>query len=364
MSYFLAFISSFGLAVISTWLIRKLALKLKIVDRASTAPERKIHQGAKPLLGGLAVFLSMAVVAGFFVFKTDLILNQSIATKNLIGVLIASILIMIGGILDDKFNLKPWQQILWPVLATIIVIASGVGIKYITNPLGGLIYFDSWKIELFRFNGLPYYFTVWSDIFTFFWLMVMMYTTKFLDGLDGLVSGISGIGGLAIAGLCLATAWYQPEVAILALIFSGACAGFLVLNWHPAKIFLGESGSLWCGFMLGILAIIAGGKIATAVLVLGIPILDLAWVILRRLISEHKAPWLGDNKHLHFRLLDMGLTQPQVVLFLYLISLIFGGISLFLHSFGKLIALGMMLLVMLILAIILIRKNHWKNIET
>ena len=118
-----------------------------------------------------------------------------------------------------------------------------------------------------------------------------MYTTKFLDGLDGLVSGLSVIGGLIVAGLCLFTKFFQPEIATISLIFAGACAGFLIFNFYPAKIFLGEGGSLFCGFILGTLAIISGGKIATTLLILGIPILDLIWVILRRLIGEHRAPW-------------------------------------------------------------------------
>lgn len=268
---------------------------------------------------------------------------------------------MIGGFLDDKYNIKPHYQVIWPVLAIIAVIISGIGVKYITNPFGGLIYFSTYKFEVFRLGGMPYYITLFSDIFTFIWLIVLMYTTKFLDGLDGLVPGISVIGGLIVAGLCLVTKFFQPEIATISLIFAGACLGFLLFSFHPAKIFLGEGGSLFCGFMLGVLAIISGGKIATTLLVLGIPILDLIWVMLRRVISERRAPWLADKKHLHFRLLDIGFSHRQAVLFLYFIALCFGATTLFLQSFQKLIALAVLIVVMLVLAMIITRQQS-KNI--
>ena len=121
----------------------------------------------------------------------------------------------------------------------------------------------------------------------------------------------------------------------------------------PAKIFLGEGGSLFCGFMLGTLAILAGSKVATALLILGIPILDVIWVIIRRIINK-KSPAASDKKHLHFRLLDIGLTHKQAVLFLYILTLAFGFVSLFLQSKEKLFGLIVLAFTMLLLAIILI----------
>jgi len=137
------------------------------------------------------------------------------------------------------------------------------------------------------------------------------------------------------------------------------CFGFLPFNFHPARIFLGEGGSTFTGFMIGVLAVISGGKIATALLVLGIPIMDAAWVIVRRLWYG-SSPFVGDKKHLHFRLLDVGLSQRQAVLFLYFLSAVFGGIAVFLQSWGKLIALGAMFLVMIVVAmavVIIYRKK-------
>lgn len=178
----------------------------------------------------------------------------------------------------------------------------------------------------------------------------MMYTTKFLDGLDGLVSGIGAIGAIILFIVSLFWDVPQSGTSILALILAGSCLGFLRYNWHPAKIFLGESGSVFIGFMLAVLAIISGAKIATALLIMGIPMLDVAWVILRRIFKEHKSPFAGDAKHLHFRLLQVGFSHRRAVLFLYLLVIIFGTSSLFLQSQYKIVALGILLVMMIILA--------------
>jgi UDP-GlcNAc:undecaprenyl-phosphate GlcNAc-1-phosphate transferase len=192
------------------------------------------------------------------------------------------------------------------------------------------------------------------------WMMGMIFTTKFLDGLDGLCAGISLIGGLTLFTLSLLPKVNQPMTAILAIIFVGSLLGFLFYGFYPASIFLGESGSTFCGFILGVLAIILGGKIATALLVMGIPILDVAWAIVRRLWYK-QSPFKADKSHLHHRLLDIGLSQKQTVLLLYGISAIFGFTAVFLQSFGKLIALIILFCVMLALAIsvvIIYKRKH------
>ena len=359
--YFPSFLIAFILSIILTWLIRKVALRCKIVDQPDFGG-RKIHKKPVPLLGGLAIFLSFFLVLFIFYFfshlkvgVTYLIFQGNISPKHLIGVLLASVFLMIGGFLDDKYNLSPKKQIIWPILAVLTIIISGIGIKYINNPFGqGFIYLDKINWKIFSFQGVPYYFTLWSDLFTFIWLMGMIYTTKFLDGLDGLVSGITFIGALIIFFLSLYFL-SQPQTAFLAMILAGASLGFLIFNFHPAKIFLGESGSAFCGFMLGVLAIISGSKVAATLLIMGIPILDVGWVILRRIFKEHHLPWLADRGHLHFRLLDFGLSHRQVVLFLYFISFLFGLFALFLQTQGKIMALGFLGLVMLILVLILSR---------
>jgi UDP-GlcNAc:undecaprenyl-phosphate GlcNAc-1-phosphate transferase len=176
----------------------------------------------------------------------------------------------------------------------------------------------------------------------------MTYTTKLLDGMDGLVTGISAIGAVVIFLLSLTPQVMQPQTALLSIAFAGSLLGFLILNFYPAKIFLGESGSTFAGFMLGVLAIVSGSKIATAMLVMGIPLLDALWVILQRIMNK-QSPIQGDRRHLHFRLLDIGFSEPQAVLFLYALSGFFGATALFLQSMGKLVALFMLVLVMVVI---------------
>jgi len=341
---------SFCLALVFVYPVRYFANKFNITD--VPAP-RKVHDKVMPLMGGIAVFLSFII--SIFIFW-DYLLDGVIEVKHLIGIILASIIIMIGGVIDDRYNLRARYQIIFPILATIIVIVAGIGIKYITNPFGGFIHFDQYKILLFWYDGLPYYFTVFSDIFTFAWLLGMMYVTKLLDGLDGLASGIGVIGSFIIYFVSLYWDVANSATSILALIAAGSLLGFLVWNWHPAKIFLGEGGSVFIGFILGVLAIISGGKIATALLVMGLPILDVAWVIIRRLFFNHGRIAQADKKHLHHRLLDIGLSHRQAVIFLYLITGIFGLISISLHTMGKLTTLGILVLFMVILAYFLVKK--------
>lgn len=228
----------------------------------------------------------------------------------------------------------------------------------ITNPLGGAISLVSWERVLFWFDGVGYRLTLPADLLTFGWLLGMMYVTKFLDGLDGLVTGLTVIGSMMIMLLATVTMFYQPEVGVLAAAVAGAFAGFLIYNFHPAKIFLGEGGSLLAGFMLGTLAVISGGKIATALLVLGIPLLDMLWVILRRIFLDKKMPSIGDSGHLHFRLLRAGISHRRAVILLWIIAALFGTSTLFFQSAQKLVALGLLVLVMIFLGIWVVTRYN------
>ncbi|XOU94527.1 MAG: glycosyltransferase family 4 protein [Candidatus Kerfeldbacteria bacterium] len=362
--YIIPFFAAFILSLIFTYFVRKIAIAKQIVDKADETNERKIHKTNIPLLGGIAIFISVVLVVLIYTLFSDRILGGYVLPKYLWGMLIAGILLMLGGFLDDKYNLKPSKQIMWPILATLTVIGVGIGINYITNPFGGTINFDTIKIELFTIENIPYYFIVLADIFAFLWLMGMMYTTKFLDGLDGLVSGITTIGAFILFFLSLNSDVAQPETALLSIILAGATAGFLIWNFHPAKIFLGEGGSLFMGFMLGVLSIISGAKIATALLIMGIPILDVVWVIIRRVLIDKKSPFSSaDKKHLHFRLLDVGLSHRQVVLLLYFISLSFGSVAIFMSGQEKFIALCLMVFVMILFVWFIIKRYRNRKIN-
>ena len=329
MIFVLAFILATALSLILTPLASKLAIQWQLVDKPDFA--RKIHTKPIPLLGGAVIFIVFFAV--IFLFSNQLLVGN-LHWQHWLGFLFGALILIIGGSLDDKYNFGPKQQIIFPLLAIAAILIGGVEISKISNPFGG------------------YLSVAWlSPIFISVWLMGMMYTTKLLDGVDGLVSGVSTIGALIIFLFTLTTKYYQPDIAFASLILAGAILGFLVYNFNPASIFLGEGGSLFLGFALGVLAIISGGKIAIALLVMGIPILDVAWTILRRLLAGKNPFKAADKKHLHHRLLALGLSQKQTVLVFYFLSALFGLSGLFLQSQGKLLALALIVLVMLVLVI-------------
>lgn len=329
------FLGTLVLSFFVTKYVRRLAEHLGIRDLPDHP--RKIHTQPLPKLGGVAIYLSFIVSLTVLAFLGG---TAEISAARIAGFVIGGAILIIGGILDDKYDLPAYRQIWFPVAASLLVVLSGTHISFITNPLGGAIVLDQYKIF-----GYP----VFGSLFVFAWILGLTYTTKFLDGMDGLVSGISGIAGLVIFALSLGPQVNQTTTAFLALIFAAACFGFLPANFYPAKIFLGEGGSIFTGFMIAVLSVISGGKIATALLVLGIPVLDVAWVIVRRLWFG-ASPFVGDKKHLHFRLLDIGLSQRQAVVFLYVLAAIFGGVAVFLQSLGKLVALLILAAVMTIVA--------------
>jgi len=343
--YLFCFLISFFLCYILTFKIKGLALSCGIVD--CPGEPRKIQKKPVPLLGGVALYISfLAVLVLSFGLGW---LNDGIITLNqIIAIVSGGFIILVVGFLDDKYNLGP-KSFVGPLLAALIAVGFGITVGYVTNPF--LTGTGPYGRALFYFSGFA------GSIFSWLWLLGMMYTTKFLDGLDGLVSGIGAIGAVILFIVSLFWDVPQSATSILALILAGVCLGFLFHNWHPARIFLGESGSVFIGFMLGVLSIISGGKIATALLLMGIPILDVIWVILRRILSEKKSPFRADSKHLHYRLVKAGLSQRQAVLFLYFWTALFGTASLFLQSRHKVAALILVGLVMLALVLVLIRRR-------
>jgi UDP-GlcNAc:undecaprenyl-phosphate GlcNAc-1-phosphate transferase len=348
MNYVLAFTSAFLTSAVLTPVVKIVANRLGVLDTPTI--DRKIHAKAMPLLGGLAIFLSFALVVLYFMNHTDQLVKGYLDQKHLIGIILAGMVLMIGGYLDDRYNLKPKYQILFPILATLITICAGIGITSISNPIeGGFFRLDLWKFEIIRLNGVPYFFTPLTDIFTFVWLMGMMYTTKYLNGLDGLTEGVSLIAVYIMFFVALNVTLQQDYIALLAAIIAGALSGFLLYNFHPASIFLGEGGSLFCGYLVGALAILSGSKIATALLVFGVPIFDLIWVIVRRIFTGQNIT-IGDKKHLHHRLLSVGLSHRNAVLLIYFLTFIFGITASFLQTRYKLIVLGCLVAFMIIFA--------------
>ena len=383
--YIIIFISACLLALVITRGIITISRRYHILDAPSLP--LKAHAKEMPLLGGIGIFLTSVLVffillkiGEFVVFQSQFdplyglsqnylaragfqtSLASSVPLKNLIAIFIASIILGIGGFIDDRFKIKPSQQFIFPMLATIIVIASGVGIRTATNPLyeiglSAVRFFnlDAVKLKLITIGGIPYFFSLYADSFTFLWLLGMMYTTKFLDGLDGLVAGITEIGFIVLFAVSIILA--QPVVGMFSIILAGATLGFLWWNFHPSKIFLGEFGSIWLGFILGTLAIMGEARVSITLLIMAIPILDVCWIILRRLFFEKKSPFQGDRKHLHFRLLDKGFTHRQSVFFLYALSALCGAVGLFLRERGRIITFILLLLLMLLIGFWLTSKK-------
>jgi len=327
---------SFGL----TALVRRLALRYGVVDKPDNV--RKIHTAPVPLLGGVAIFISFSVCLVAAALTTGRVVG-AITWPMLIGLIAGGAILIIGGALDDIKNLPPRLQILFPLAATLVVILSGVGVSKLSSPFGGIIYLAA-----------PL-----SGLIIFPYIMGTTYATKFFDGLDGLVTGLAAIGSLLIMILALTTRYFQPDVALIAVIALGAFAGFLPWNFHPAKIYLGEGGALFAGYILGVLSIVSGAKIAVVLMALGVAVVDAAWVIVRRVLWEKRSPVSADRKHLHHRLLDAGFSQRNAVLFLWFISAAFGASALLLQSAGKFVAFVLLAIVTLTVgaAAILKRKK-------
>ena len=312
-------------------------------------PPRNLHEYPVAKLGGIGIYCS-SVIAIAVLWISGGMNFLLIPEQFILGIIFGGLVLIIGGLIDDKYNLPAKYLWIFPAIASSIVVAVGigVGITFISNPFGNPI---SLNFHILGISG--------SALFIFVWLMGMMFTTKFLDGLDGLVAGIGLIAGLTLFALSLTERVNQPITATLAIIVVGSLAGYLVYAFHPAKIFLGEGGSTFVGFMLGVLSVILGGKIATALLVMGIPILDVAWVIAQRL-WRGKSPFKGDRLHIHFRLMDLGFSQKQTVLILYAISAAFGFTAVFLQSMGKLVALGVLFALMAFIIAFVIRAYNKK----
>lgn len=320
-------------------LARRLALAWGVVAQPGG---RHVHETPTPKLGGLAVAGSFfLVVIGYLLFAPEQLQFVSETTlgidQNLLGVLLGGLILVITGVIDDKYDLNPWLKLALQALAALVVVAFGVRIWWIANPLGGLnIVIGNWTYLL-----VP------------LWLLLMINVMNWFDGLDGLTPGLSGIASIAIVFLSLAPNVNQPATALLAAILAGAAIGFLPSNWNPARIFLGDSGSMFLGFMVGVFAIISGAKFATAALVLGIPIFDALWVIIRRILAG-KSPMQADRKHLHHRFLDAGFSPRTSVLIIYAIAIVFGLIALTSGTETKVAAIGWLLGVMVLLAMLLL----------
>ncbi len=285
--------------------VRALAVKCGALDY----PEpRKIHNGPMPRLGGLAVYLA---------FVPAVLLFRELALQ-VWGLLAGATLVLLLGIVDDIRGLSPRVKLAGQVAASLAVIPFGVQVHFITNPLNGdMIMLGAFSIPL-----------------TVLWIVAVTNAVNLIDGLDGLAGGVSSIAALTMA----AVAWTQwimfgidglPEMIMLALTLVAAVTGFLRHNFYPAKIFLGDSGSMFLGFTLAVMAILSLTKSATAIsvfiplVILGVPLLDTFFAVIRR-YHLHRPIFQPDREHLHHQLMAMGLNHRQTVLAIYGLSAFLG----------------------------------------
>jgi UDP-N-acetylmuramyl pentapeptide phosphotransferase/UDP-N-acetylglucosamine-1-phosphate transferase len=300
--------------------------------------ELRVHKTAVPRLAGPAIMLAFLIgIAVSFFFN---ITRFTIEIERLILLIVGCTFVAITIVYDDLIGIAPKPKLLLQVTAALIVVLPrlrgerhGIVIEQFNIPFGDVV-------------TLP---LVIAIAFTIFWIVGMMNTMNWIDGLDGLAGTVTVVACII---LFIHTFFWprddpQFTISILPLALGAAVLGFLFFNWYPAKIIMGDSGAMFLGFALAIISIIGGAKIAAALLALGLPILDVAWVILVRLIRR-RSPGTRDMGHLHHRLLELGWSQPRIDITIGGVSLAFGLLALLLPSRElKLIAIGGMGLIVL-----------------
>lgn len=298
-----------------TPIMRRIALKQNIMVHPGG---RRVHTRPTPLWGGFAIYAGFAISS--IIFLLLFLLQKGRLDISGVGLIVSGAIIVTLGMLDDMREMSPKAQIAAIIVSAIVVVSFGVRIQFVTNPLGHP-----------QMLHVP---IILSWIITLLWIFGVTKTVDFMDGLDGLASGI---GAIAAGALSIMTYYAgQHQVAFMAAALSGACIGFLRFNFNPAKIFMGTGGSQFIGFALAVISVIASFKMAAAmaivlpILVLGIPIFDGFFVMIRRFINR-KPISVADKTHLHHRLLKLGLSHKQTVYLIWTFMLLLCGIALFIR---------------------------------
>jgi UDP-GlcNAc:undecaprenyl-phosphate GlcNAc-1-phosphate transferase len=327
------------LSFIITPLVRKAAHKYGVID--VPRGKRKIHKKPIPLLGGLAIYIPFIILV---------VLKSGVINRAEWGIIFGGFIIVIGGILDDKWELKPYQKLFFQLLASTVLIIMGLRIEMITNPFGSLgPYID------IGFLSIP---------LTVIWIIGITNALNLIDGLDGLAAGVALISTLTI--LLIAIMKDRVGAAYLTAILSGAIAGFLPYNFNPATIFLGDTGAQLLGFLLAAISIEGAIKSATIfsvivpIFIIGIPIFDTLFAIVRRKLNG-KPIMQADRGHLHHRLLDMGLTQKQAVLVMYLISTILSAIAIISIQLNSTASYYLLIFVILLIVLVCWKVGFFKH---
>jgi UDP-GlcNAc:undecaprenyl-phosphate GlcNAc-1-phosphate transferase len=315
-------------SALSTPLIIKIAGRLGIIDDPKAHKHPKvIHTYPVPRGGGMAIFLAVTIASLIFL-PFD---------KHLRGILAGATVLTVMGILDDKYDLSPYLRLGIQFLAASLPIIAGIGIAFITNPFNGILDLSQPQIQ-FELWGETRSIWVLADAFAVVWIVTLMnFINMGAKGVDGQLPGVAAIAAATIAALSLrfSADIAQWPVIILAAVTAGAFLGFLPWNFYPQKIMPGFSGSNLAGYFLAILSILSTTKVGTLMVVLGIPLIDTGYTIIRRIMTG-KSPVWGDRGHLHHRLLDAGLSKRQVVYVYWLFTLALGILALNLNAASKL----------------------------
>ncbi|MEX2028611.1 MAG: MraY family glycosyltransferase [Candidatus Curtissbacteria bacterium] len=338
MNFVLPFLLAFLVSAILTPIVAFFANKFGFVDD----PKRHkhpamIHTRSVPRGGGLPIYIGVVVASLVFIG----------ISKKIMGVFLGGLILVVIGLIDDKIDLKSFHKLGAQFLAALVVVAGGVGIAFITNPLFALGNFGGLG-EVIRLDSLRFVFNffgthsilILADIFAVLWIVWVINMVNFSTGVDGQMPGIVVVALFVIFAAALRFIAGDPSqmlVARLALIGAGATAGFLIFNFYPARIFPGDSGSYFLGFLIAVLAILSGAKVGTAILVMAVPLIDGVFTIIRRLLSG-KSPFLGDRGHLHHQLMQLGWGQRRISLFYWLVCAILGAAALGLQATQKLFA--------------------------
>ncbi len=332
LTYLLPFIIALIITAVSTPIALIFIKKMGIFDDPKLHKHPAIiHKTPIPRGGGIPLFI------GFFITSLVFLPITPITTS----LFFASFLALLIGTLDDKLDVSPYLRFIGNIFTAAIIVGSGISIPFITNPLGGILHLDTLKIAT-AIMGIPFSFSI-GDILALVWIVWVMNMLNWSKGVDGQMPGIVAISAIVIGLLSLrySDSTIQTEiVATLSFIIAGISAGFLIFNFYPAKIFPGY-GATFVYLLLSVVSILSGAKLATAILVMGVPMVDGAFTILRRIFTG-KSPFWHDKKHLHHLLLKLGFPQRSIALFYWGISAILGTLSLILSSEGKVFVIIML----------------------
>ena len=282
-------------SILITPIVKKIAVKIGATDQPN---HRKVHKNVMPRLGGLAIYLSFA--AGILFFLPE--------SKYTWPVLLGSTIIIVTGVLDDLRELSAKVKLGGQLLAAVVVVIGGVQVEFINLPFGGQLDFGYMSIPI-----------------TILWIVGITNAINLIDGLDGLAAGVSAIALLTISAMAITMG--NVFVVFAGLIMLGSTLGFLVYNFYPAKIFMGDTGALFLGFMISVLSLL-GFKNVTLfsliipIIILGVPISDTLFAIVRRIV-QRKPLSAPDKSHLHHCLLNLGYSHPESVLMIYAVSALF-----------------------------------------